>query len=78
MKLHLAEDAELSLSTSRKHEPSTGSSHSKIFGMRSEAYMFFVQAQIDLAMGRSVHSDLLSFSKTLREYEKLELEYLQV
>lgn len=52
LKLHLAEDAELSLSTSRKHEPSTGSSHSKIFGMRSEAYMFFVQAQIDLAMGR--------------------------
>ncbi|KAM3396019.1 TPR repeat-containing thioredoxin TTL1 [Capsicum galapagoense] len=52
LKLHLVEDAELSLSTSRKHEPSTGSSHSKIFGMRSEAYMFFVQAQIDLAMGR--------------------------
>lgn len=53
LKLHQVEDAELSLSITRKHEPSTGGSpESKIFGMLSEAYVFFVQAQIDLAMGR--------------------------
>lgn len=51
LKLHQVEDAELSLSITRKHEPSTGSSQSKFFGMLSEAYVFFVQAQIDLALG---------------------------
>ncbi|KAK4355369.1 hypothetical protein RND71_024340 [Anisodus tanguticus] len=52
LKLHQVEDAELGLSTTRKHETSTSSSQSKIFGMVSEAYVFFVQAQIDLAFGR--------------------------
>ncbi|CAN4102951.1 unnamed protein product [Withania somnifera] len=52
LKLHWVEDAESSLSVMRKHVPSTESSQSKFFGMLSEAYMFFVQAQIDLAMGR--------------------------
>ncbi|KAK4714689.1 hypothetical protein R3W88_020596 [Solanum pinnatisectum] len=52
LKLHQVEDAELSLSITRKHELSAGSPQSKIFGMLSEAYVFFVQAQIDLAMGR--------------------------
>ncbi|MCD7470608.1 hypothetical protein HAX54_010589 [Datura stramonium] len=52
LKLHQVEDAELSLSVTRKHETSTESSQSKIFGMLSEAYVFFVQAQIDLALGR--------------------------
>lgn len=52
LKLHQVEDAELSLSITRKHELSAGSPQSKFFGMLSEAYVFFVQAQIDLAMGR--------------------------
>ncbi|KAJ8532331.1 hypothetical protein K7X08_012254 [Anisodus acutangulus] len=52
LKLHQVEDAELGLSITRKHETSTASSQSKNFGMVSEAYVFFVQAQIDLAFGR--------------------------
>ncbi|XP_060187752.1 TPR repeat-containing thioredoxin TTL1-like [Lycium barbarum] len=52
LKLHQVEDAESCLSITRKHELSTGSFQSKNFGMLSEAYVFFVQAQIDLALGR--------------------------
>lgn len=52
LKLHQVEDAELSLSITWKHEPTIGFSQSKYFGMLSEAYTSFVQAQIDLAMGR--------------------------
>ncbi|XP_059285312.1 TPR repeat-containing thioredoxin TTL1-like [Lycium ferocissimum] len=52
LKLHQVEDAESCLSITRKHELSTRSSQPKNFGMLSEAYVFFVQAQIDLALGR--------------------------
>ncbi|CAN4104235.1 unnamed protein product [Withania somnifera] len=52
LKLHWVEDAESSLSITLKHVPSAESSQSKKFGMISEAYVFFVQAQIDLALGR--------------------------
>ncbi|KAL7249671.1 hypothetical protein ACSBR1_011787 [Camellia fascicularis] len=53
LKLHQLEDANSSLSSIPKFEPSTCSlSQSKFFGMLSEAYLFFVQAQIDMAFGR--------------------------
>ncbi|PSR95717.1 TPR repeat-containing thioredoxin like, partial [Actinidia chinensis var. chinensis] len=53
LKLHQLEDANSSLSNVPKFEPSAPScSQSKIFGMLSEAYLFFVQAQIEMAFGR--------------------------
>lgn len=52
LKLHRLQDAELSLSNARKSESSTVGSQSKIFGMLSEAYILFVQSQMELALGR--------------------------
>ncbi|XP_044509781.1 TPR repeat-containing thioredoxin TTL1-like [Mangifera indica] len=53
LKLHQLEDAESSLSSIPKLEPPTVScSQTQIFGMLSEAYTFFVQAQIEMAFGR--------------------------
>ncbi|MCE3049248.1 hypothetical protein HAX54_044458 [Datura stramonium] len=52
LKLHRLKDAELSLSNARKYESSTLGSQSKIFGMLSEAYLLFVQSQLELALGR--------------------------
>ncbi|XP_059292714.1 TPR repeat-containing thioredoxin TTL1-like isoform X1 [Lycium ferocissimum] len=52
LKLHQLEDAELCLSKVGKYEPSAAASQSKIFGMLAEAYIFFVQAQIEMALGR--------------------------
>ncbi|CAN4075585.1 unnamed protein product [Withania somnifera] len=52
LKLHRLEDAELSLSHARKSDSSTLGSQSKMFGMLSEAYLLFVQSQLELASGR--------------------------
>ncbi|KAA8523986.1 hypothetical protein F0562_010583 [Nyssa sinensis] len=51
LKLHQLDDADLSLSNVTKSEPSTRS-QAKFFGMLSEAYLFFVRAQIEMALGR--------------------------
>ncbi|GFZ07549.1 tetratricopetide-repeat thioredoxin-like 1 [Actinidia rufa] len=53
LKLHQLEDANSSLSNVPKFEPSAPScSQSKFFGMLSEAYLFLVRAQIEMAFGR--------------------------
>ncbi|XP_060209263.1 TPR repeat-containing thioredoxin TTL1-like [Lycium barbarum] len=52
LKLHRLEDAELSLSNAHKLESSTLGSQSKNFGMLSEAYLLFVQSQLEMALGR--------------------------
>ncbi|XWS27329.1 hypothetical protein CRYUN_Cryun26dG0105700 [Craigia yunnanensis] len=53
LKLHQPDDAESSLSVVPKLEPCTSScSQTKFFGMLSEAYLFFVRAQIEMALGR--------------------------
>ncbi|KAL5565071.1 hypothetical protein UlMin_028235 [Ulmus minor] len=52
LKLHQLDDAELSLSNTRKLEPSTSCSLTKFFGMLSEAYPYFVGAQMEMALGR--------------------------
>lgn len=53
LKLQQLEDASSSLSNIPPFEPSTPSwSKSKIFGMLSEAYLLFVQVQIEMAFGR--------------------------
>ncbi|XP_021287915.1 TPR repeat-containing thioredoxin TTL1 [Herrania umbratica] len=53
LKLHQLDDAESSLSVVPKLEPCTNScTRTKFFGMLSEAYLFFVQAQIEMALGR--------------------------
>uniref|UniRef100_A0A5B7AVL6 Putative Tetratricopetide-repeat thioredoxin-like 1 isoform 1 n=2 Tax=Davidia involucrata TaxID=16924 RepID=A0A5B7AVL6_DAVIN len=52
LKLHQLEDADLSLLNIPKFEPSTPCSQAKFFGMLSEAYLFFVRAQVEMALGR--------------------------
>ncbi|CBI20201.3 unnamed protein product, partial [Vitis vinifera] len=53
LKLHQLDDAESNLSYIPKSEPSgQSSSQAKFFGMLSEAYLHFVQAQIEMALGR--------------------------
>ncbi|XVF04348.1 hypothetical protein REPUB_Repub05bG0074700 [Reevesia pubescens] len=53
LKLHQLDDAESSLSVVPKLEPCTNSClQTKFFGMLSEAYLFFVRAQIEMALGR--------------------------
>ncbi|XP_055808180.1 TPR repeat-containing thioredoxin TTL1-like [Solanum dulcamara] len=52
LKLHQLRDAEMWINKTGKYEPSAAACQSKLFGMLSEAYIFFVQAQIDTAHGR--------------------------
>ncbi|XP_031105899.1 TPR repeat-containing thioredoxin TTL1-like [Ipomoea triloba] len=52
LKLHQLDDAHSVLSNIPKMEALAAYSQLKIFGMRTEAYLFFVQAQIELALGR--------------------------
>ncbi|XP_057465610.1 TPR repeat-containing thioredoxin TTL1-like isoform X1 [Actinidia eriantha] len=53
LKLHQLEEANSSLCNVPKFEPSAPScSQSKFFGMLSEAYLFLVRAQIEMAFGR--------------------------
>ncbi|KAJ4980563.1 hypothetical protein NE237_031400 [Protea cynaroides] len=53
LKLHQLEDAVSVLSSIPKYEPSTPScSQAKFFGILSEAYLYFVRAQVDMALGR--------------------------
>ncbi|XP_042490274.1 TPR repeat-containing thioredoxin TTL1-like [Macadamia integrifolia] len=53
LKLHQLEDAETDLSSIPKYEPATLScSQAKFFGLLSESYLYFVRAQVDMALGR--------------------------
>ncbi|PRQ31054.1 putative 43kDa postsynaptic protein [Rosa chinensis] len=52
LKLHQIDDAESVLSNIPKLDTYTNSSQSKFFGMLSEAYTYFVLAQIEMAFGR--------------------------
>jgi hypothetical protein len=52
LKLHQLEDAESCLLKVPKLEPHANCSQTRFFGMLSEAYPFFVQAQIEMALGR--------------------------
>ncbi|VFQ97573.1 unnamed protein product [Cuscuta campestris] len=52
VKLHQLDNADLSISKVPKMEPNGSFPRSKIFGMLSEAYVFFVRSQIELAHGR--------------------------
>lgn len=53
LKLHQLNDAYLALSNIPELEShTTYPSQLKVFGMHPEAYLFFVQAQIELSMGK--------------------------
>ncbi|KAF7836655.1 TPR repeat-containing thioredoxin TTL1-like [Senna tora] len=52
LKLHQIDDAESSLSNSKLEQHTNSSSQSRFFGFLSEAYSFFVRAQIEMARGR--------------------------
>ncbi|KAL3325597.1 hypothetical protein AABB24_036700 [Solanum stoloniferum] len=52
LKLHQLKEAESCMYKARMYEPSAAACQSKFFGMLSEAYIFFVQAQIDSALGK--------------------------
>ncbi|KAH0719786.1 hypothetical protein KY284_004816 [Solanum tuberosum] len=52
LKLHQLTDAELWMYKARMYEASARAYKSKLFGMISEAYIFFVQAQIENTLGK--------------------------
>ncbi|XP_039001601.1 TPR repeat-containing thioredoxin TTL1-like [Hibiscus syriacus] len=52
LKLHQLNDAESSLSVVPKLEQCINSPQIKFFGMLAEAYLFFVQAQMEMTLGR--------------------------
>ncbi|KAI3918811.1 hypothetical protein MKX01_042131 [Papaver californicum] len=53
LKLHQLDDADSCLGKIPKFEPSPASfSQTKFFGMLSDAYIFFVRAQVEMALGR--------------------------
>ncbi|XP_049401722.1 TPR repeat-containing thioredoxin TTL1-like [Solanum stenotomum] len=52
LKLHQLTDAELWMYKARMYEASVRAYKSKLFGMISEAYIFFVQAQIENTLGK--------------------------
>ncbi|KAK6287171.1 hypothetical protein POUND7_013350 [Theobroma cacao] len=52
LKLHQIEDADSCLSNIPKLEQYTPSSQTRFFGMVAEAYALFVQAQVEMALGR--------------------------
>ncbi|OVA12284.1 Tetratricopeptide repeat-containing domain [Macleaya cordata] len=53
LKLHQLDDADSSLEKIPKFEPSPAScSQTKFFGMLSDSYLFFVRAQVEMALGR--------------------------
>ncbi|XP_027768425.1 TPR repeat-containing thioredoxin TTL4-like isoform X2 [Solanum pennellii] len=52
LKLYQLKDAELWIRKARTYELSATECRSKIFGMLSEAYILFVQAQIDSSLGK--------------------------
>ncbi|XVF16877.1 hypothetical protein REPUB_Repub10bG0069100 [Reevesia pubescens] len=56
LKLHQIEDADSCLSNIPKLEQYTPSSQASFFGMVAEAYALFVQAQVEMALGRFENS----------------------
>ena len=52
LKLHQLEDAQYCLSKVPKLESNASYSQTRFFGMLSEAYLFLVRAQIEMALGR--------------------------
>ena len=52
LKLHQIEDADACLSNIQKLDQYTLSSQIRFFGMVAEAYTLFVQAQVEMALGR--------------------------
>lgn len=57
LKLHRVDDADLCLSSISKIHPSNApTSQTKFFGILADAYLLFVRAQIDLALGRFDHA----------------------
>ncbi|KAI3849284.1 hypothetical protein MKX03_001683, partial [Papaver bracteatum] len=52
LKLHKLDDADSCLGKIPKFEPSPASfTQTKFFGMLSDAYIFFVRAQVEMALG---------------------------
>lgn len=52
LKLHQIEDADSCLSNMPKFEGYAPPSQVKYFGMAAEAYILYVQAQVEMALGR--------------------------
>ena len=53
LKLHQIDDAEsISLHIPKSESHTNSSSQARFFGMLSEAYSYFVRAQIEMALGR--------------------------
>lgn len=66
LKLHQIDDAELCvLAVPKPESPSKSCSNVKFFGMLSEAYLHFVRAQYEMALGRWVLGEQINCLKLL-------------
>ncbi|XP_028790466.1 inactive TPR repeat-containing thioredoxin TTL3-like [Neltuma alba] len=70
LKLHLLEDAESTLSNIPKLE---GCSQTKFFGMVGEAYVHFVRAQVEMALGRFENAVAEAEKASLVDYSNVEV-----
>ncbi|KAG5552024.1 hypothetical protein RHGRI_010192 [Rhododendron griersonianum] len=77
LKLHKLENADSSLSSITKLEPyPTSCSQTKFFGMLSEAYVLYVQAQVDMAFGRFENAVPAAEKACLIDFSNIEIAML--
>ncbi|KAI8002805.1 Inactive TPR repeat-containing thioredoxin TTL3 [Camellia lanceoleosa] len=77
LKLHKLEDADSILSRINKLEAyPTSCLQTKFFGMLSEAYVLYVQAQVDMAFGRFEKAVAAAGKAGLVDYSNIEIAML--
>ncbi|KAI9177539.1 hypothetical protein LWI28_016451 [Acer negundo] len=73
LKLHRIEDADFCLSNMPKFEQNLPSSQVKLFGMASEAYVLYVQAQVEMALGRFENAVSAAEKAGLIDYNNVDI-----
>ncbi|KAK9284527.1 hypothetical protein L1049_023702 [Liquidambar formosana] len=77
LKLHHLEDADYSLSNIPKIEPySPSMSQTKFFGMLAEAYVLYVRAEVEMALGRFENAVSMAEQAGLIDYSNIEVAKL--
>lgn len=77
LKLHQLEDADSTLSNVPKSEPhTTSTSQTNFFGMFAEAYMLYVRAHMEMALGRFENAVFMAEKAGLIDYSNVEIAKL--
>ncbi|KAJ9686160.1 hypothetical protein PVL29_015179 [Vitis rotundifolia] len=76
LKLHQIEDADSCLSSIPKFEHYSPSCSTKFFGMITEAYVLYVQAQVEMALGRFENAVAAAEKAGLIDYSNVEVAKL--